>query len=43
MIALVLILVSMMLGLLVPRFALDASDQIREEHLAVAAFEFLGL
>jgi methyl-accepting chemotaxis protein len=43
MIALVLILVSMMLGLLVPRFALDASDQIREEHLAVAAFVFLGL
>ena len=41
-IAIGLILVSMLLGWLVPRFALDATDQIREEHLAVAAFVFLG-
>lgn len=42
-IAVGLILVSMLLGLLAPRVALDASDQIKDEHLAVAAFVFLGL
>ena len=41
-IAVGLILVSMLLGLLAPRVALDASDQIKDEHLAVAAFVFLG-